>query len=1079
LQPKRAGRRQLLESNEAGSSRLQRIGVDSPESLMLRSECRNCENCEEIDEPLPTARLQGPAVKSTASEGHRTRKRQAQVMDDRRRPAPFRHRLARGIAWGVGACVLAFAPAFSSDFSEDFAGGKPSWRVESLGSGVRTTAHFRTRGTSPSGKYEYFRFTAATRGATVRILHPLPAAVAIEDVKLSLDWIANVRGATVYLQVVFPRHRDPATGQPLTALIVGDRYTTAGKWQTLRCHVADWQVRSRVRELRERFGNPRISSDGLYVNAAVVEFPTQPGTMHVGISDLRCGPIISPRPSVIRKVSATTSEDSPRLPHPAEFRLDRMRVRGYPFLPRITAYHGEKPVDLKQTGCNVIWIPRYNDQELVDELQRQGLWMTATPPGGPDERHKSPRLISTIDPFESATRSILFWMVGTRIPGSSKKELTNWVDRIRQADHRYDRPILGDVAGNEHVYSRYLSMLGVSRHILQTGFSFLQYRDWLIQKRKIARPGCFAWTWVQTEAAAGAGTYVVVEPEQIRLQVYAALSAGCRGIGYWKTTRLDGDRPGRAERRIAISLLNRELDLLAPWVSSGSVVGYNGFGVAESVKDTIGRRRIDFRSTPDEKFQRNALLNARLDREKRKRQQGAELRAAVIRSDYGTLLLPVWYETDAQFVPGQMAANNAKVTVNGVSDSASAWEITTTSVRSLVRERVAGGVQITLPKFDQTAAVIITSNRTLIEQLRRRVATIAPASGKLWVDLASRKFERVRTVDHVLEAMGHRQPDAPQLLHKALAMITEAKYALKQKDYDAARQASGNAMQLLRILQRAHWNDAVRRLTSPVGSPHAVCFQTLPEHWRMVRRLARSKPKSVYRLQSDQRRGFGSGPHRGPAEAGTPTAGNALPSGDFEDIETMIDAGWKHTQESHKAIRSVAELYPKAKQGSYSLRLVAAPIPGQEPPAYLSRPSVTVTSPPVAVRRGQIVQISGWARVATPIVGNLDGAVLYDTLGGYRRALRWKAGGDWGRFKLFREVREDGDFRVTMLLNGMGEIQFDDLQVRIFDHTGNMAKAAAPRDTAGNRSFLDRLPKLPLPSLPRFNIPRPTLPSWR
>jgi hypothetical protein len=978
-------------------------------------------------------------------------------MDGPHRPAPFRIGLALCCAW-----FAASLSAFAADFHEDFGGPKTSWRVDSLESGVRTAAHLRAKGTtSPSGKYEYLRFEGTARGAMVRLSHPLPAAVAIEDVKLSLDWISTVNGATVYLRVVFPAHRDPRTGRPLTALIEGDRYSTARKWQKLGCRITDRQIRSRVRELRERFGNRGISSDRAYVNGVVIAFLTDPGTVHVGICSLRCGPIIAPKAPAIRKVSATATDDSTRRPLPVEFRLDRMRVRGYPFLPRITAYHGESPADLKRSGCNVIWVPRYNDLELAAALERERLWMTATPPGGPDDRRKSGQMISTIEPFDAATRSILFWTVGTRIPASSRKELVSWVDRIRQADRRYDRPILGDVAANEHVFSRHVSLLGVSRHILQTGFSFRQYRDWLIQKRKIARPGSFVWTWVQTESAEGrianpsyegAGKGVVVEPEQIRLQVYAALSAGCRGIGYWKTTRLDGDEPGRAERRLAIALLNLELDLLAPWVSSGSVVERNGFSVTDSDTDTIGRRRIDFRSSPDEQFQRNSLLNARLDREKRRRRQGAELQAAVIRSDYGTLLLPVWYETDAQFVPGQMAANNAKVMVLGVSPSASAWEISTTGVRSLVRERVTGGVRITLPKFDQTAVVIITANRNLIEQLRRRVKSIAPASAALWIELAGRKFQRVRAVDGVLEKMGHRQADAPQLLHKARAMLTEAKFALKQKDYDTARQMSGNAMQLLRILQRAHWNDAVRRLTSPVSSPYAVCFQTLPEHWRMVRRLARGKP-------SDR--------------------GNVLRTGDFEDIEKMVADGWKHTQESHQGVRSVAELYPKAKQGNYSLRLVAAPIPGQEPPAYLPRPSVKVTSPPIAVRGGQIVQITGWVRVATPIVGSLDGAVLYDTLGGHRRALRWKAGGGWGRFKLFREVREKGEFRVSMQLNGMGEIQFDDLQVRIYDPPGADPQPP-PRDSAANRSLLDRLPKLPsLPSIPRFNIPRPTLPGWR
>ncbi|MCH8172179.1 MAG: DUF1501 domain-containing protein, partial [Proteobacteria bacterium] len=77
--------------------------------------------------------------------------------------------------------------------------------------------------------------------------------------------------------------------------------------------------------------------------------------------------------------------------------------------------------DLKKSGCNVIWIPQYDDRELVAALERHKLWITATPPGSPSKSRKSNRLIRTIEPFDSATRSILFWYVGTRIPTSERK----------------------------------------------------------------------------------------------------------------------------------------------------------------------------------------------------------------------------------------------------------------------------------------------------------------------------------------------------------------------------------------------------------------------------------------------------------------------------------------------------------------------------------------------------------------------------------------------------------------------------------------------------------------------------------
>ena len=54
-------------------------------------------------------------------------------------------------------------------------------------------------------------------------------------------------------------------------------------------------------------------------------------------------------------------------------------------------------------------------------------------------------------------------------------------------------------------------------------------------------------------------------------------------------------------------------------------------------------------------------------------------------------------------------------------------------------------------------------------------------------------------------------------------------------------------------------------------------------------------------------------------------------------------------------------------------------MPGQDPPTYLSRPSVTVASPAITVRSGQFVKISGWVRVAVPIVASLVQLLFFVT----------------------------------------------------------------------------------------------------
>ncbi|MFQ5731805.1 MAG: hypothetical protein ACE5KM_07610 [Planctomycetaceae bacterium] len=934
------------------------------------------------------------------------------------------------------------APAFpAKHFSEPFTGPKTSWTLRASRT-VRTRDHRRIRNAAVTRGYEFFQLESTRRGSRTILTHALPAAIVIADLRLSLRLIANRNGATVYVRVVFPGQRDPRDGGPLTALIEGERYTQAGKWQTLTGRVPDRKVRGRLRELREQLQRPGISSKDMFVDGVVIIVPSDPGVTQIGIAELKYGPIVSPAREAIRRVERTERADAK---HPAEFRLDRLRVRGFPFLPRIVAFHNERPDDLKAAGLNVAWIPRYDDNAAIASLRKAGLWITATPPGGPAAVGTARRPARPIDEFGRETRSILFWYFGTRIPESSQKRVVEWVDRVRRADRRFARPIMGDVAGIERIYSRYLPMLGTSRHALHTSLSLKQYRDWLIQRGKLARPGSFLWTWIQTEPAVDrpGASAVVVEPEQLRLQVYAALAAGCRGIGYWKTTRLDAKTPGAAERRLAISQLNLELDLLAPWITTGTVVVQRPFTIQERAGDRIGQRRLDFFATDPK--QRDALLRRREDRIRRKKALGGELEAAVIRSDYGTLLLPIWYEQNAQFTPGRMTANNARIIVHGISRSASAWEVTTTGIRSLKPERVTGGIRITIPRFDQTAAVILTANLDLIEQLRKRIRDIAPRSARILVELARKKYERVRRLDAELARLDRRQTDAPQILRKAAVFLGDAKYALDHRDYDAARLKSGNTMQLLRILQRAHWNDAARRFASGVCSPQTLCFQTLPEHWRLVSRFGQSRGEA-----SD----------------------NLLRSGDFEDIDTMIAEGWKHTQNPHPAIRAVAELFPKGKQGSYSLRLVAAPRPGRDQPKLLEKPSVTVTSPPMTVRSGQIVHISGWVKVATPIVGNLDGALLYESLAGVRGALRWNSESGWKRFTLLREVKTSGEMRITLMLKGMGEIRFDDLRVTVHQPLAEDAPTP-PREPPTRRGPLNLLDRFPgLPSLRRLGLRR-------
>ena len=204
-------------------------------------------------------------------------------------------------------------------------------------------------------------------------------------------------------------------------------------------------------------------------------------------------------------------------------------------------------------------------------------------------------------------------------------------------------------------------------------------------------------------------------------------------------------------------------------------------------------------------------------------------------------VIPLWYESGAQFQPGQMATGGVSFVVRGV-EHARAWEVTTTRVRPLdINQPVPGGTEFRLPRMDQFAFVVITNDIEWEAMLTQRMRTQQQRSARLWVELARARIDRVRPTHEQLQRLARKKvSDGDAILRSASQRLDEAEVHLQEQRYDDARELSRFSLQLLRKLQRAHWENAVADLTSPVSSPHTVCFETLPDHWRMIASIGRS-----------------------------------------------------------------------------------------------------------------------------------------------------------------------------------------------------------------------------------------------
>lgn len=876
-------------------------------------------------------------------------------------------------------------------FREGFNGSETIWRFDGSAPPPTLVAHSRTsRATHDGGPAEEFVFSTPELEPAQKLVLSVPPALVFDEVIAALWVQSNRTGVRLGVRIRFPHQIDPRTRQPLSMDLLGDPYSTAGPWQLLRCQTSDRTMDEQLLRLRNQIvrwtGRPDLDTREPYIDAVIIQLELQPGTTRLVVDELSLGPVVSPANAAVAGTAAggDAAGENPRF----TIRDDQMLLDGRPFLPLITAYHGEGVDELAACGFNVVWIARYDDTPLLTALAGAGLFAMAEPPRAPGEGAAvEPAGAVGLLPLTEHTAQVLLWNLGTRIPPGQLRDKVEWIDLVREADHHRARPVVLDVTGAEREFHRHVDLLGSSRHILHTSTAPREYLELLLARKSLALQNKPSLTHIQTEPA-GANRLTrgegqaepVVEPEQIWMQSLAALSAGYKAISYWKTESVTGNAPAANETRLAITLCNMQVRLLEPWLASGKVV------------DIVP-----------------ASMNGGTPVPARKRAAAADsdIQVAIIRSRDCTLLLPVWHESGAQFQPGAMFAGEVSFLIPPVGDNARAWEVTTTGVSALPQThyaRVAGATRIRLTDFDQFTAVLLTPDQASVESIWRQVQAVRQEAARHWIDLAAAKLARVTTVHTELEQLAPPVRNATAALADARRRIEQAETEFARGSYDEARRISRYALRATRAVQRRHWENAASPLASGVSSPHTICFQTLPDHWRMVAAIGA-------RRASDE---------------------NLLRSGEFEDPDTVLAGGWDHVQTDARGVSAYSQLYGHAAQGKYCLRLVAEPLNPSLPVAELPDAAIQWISPPIDVYTGQIVLITGKVQLEQPVTGGADGLMIYESVKGTVGALRWKQptdGGKWQPFQLIREIHQSGPLRVSLELRGLGDVRIDDLRV--------------------------------------------------
>ncbi len=910
------------------------------------------------------------------------------------------------VALWVCLCAPGTA-ARGESYIEGFEGESKSWQILRGSSRTNVLRQSRTTAIQHGGQSsEALLIETYANDGTATLVHKLPPAIRFDELKASVWVWSDHPGMQAAVRVRLPNQPDQRTGQTLVVDVYGEIHQGNGQWQQLSVDLSDRNFEETMRrvrnELNRRLGIRAANDEGAYVEQFSLRLPEGTGeraTWKLAIDDLEMTPVVAPQAQGVT-LEASGESLGPRI----RIGDDRVLLDGVPFFPRFIAYHGESSETLQKSLCNVVWVPDYEDRNLLQQLNDAGLGVMATPPQ-PDLETESADQAGLL-PFTAQTDPILLWMLDVQIPSSRLQQASAWAEMVRDADHARARPIMADVVGKEREYDRELSLLGVSRSILHTSKTPRIYAESLDQRMRMGLPGKPKFTLIPTSPAAelmasrpARCSVPIVEPEQIWMQSMVAIAAGFKGIGFLTLDSLESTALGAEERRRAIEIQNLQIELLEPWLATAKVLQLADVQVGNTTQSTrFGQSALFSRWDKRPGITDNSPAAA----------VARQIRATVLECDQGLIILVNWLEDDAQYQPSRMVARDVHLLVNR--DIVQASELTTTSLdeHTLSLKEIAGGTEITLRELNQFAVLLVTlsSDRQAKETLAAQQNLMRPQASEAWVTLGRAKLSRVRDVHHqLLKLDTPLVTNAEAVLRNASNLVDQAEKLHKAGRYTEVEKPVRMALADLRDLAWTHWKIAVRGEKSPASSPHTICFQTLPDHWRMKQALKQSAAVSE----------------------------NLLNSGNFDDGDSVL-VGWTSSSAlpEESPIQTTAAL--EGPSGASCLHMGAATpaVRGAGPLNSLEQTPVSTNSPALPVSSGQIIRVQGRIRIRQPIEATTDGFLIYDSLAGTAGALRFREptpNGDWQEFEYYREVARSGEMRLFFELKGLGDVWLDDLQV--------------------------------------------------
>jgi hypothetical protein len=690
-----------------------------------------------------------------------------------------------------------------ADFQDTFESSEVAWQLRHSDCQAKITIQERQFRNAHSGAGCEFVQIEMSRGTYAHLTYSIPPVRVIDELQPGL-WIkSNRMSLQIMARVILPRTIDPKSGKPLKFLIHGSQYELAGQWQRLsikRCREA---MMRQIPSLRSQFGST-VNPKQAFIDMIVLNTYGGIGSTSIWTDDLRIATPItgyvspnqnqpaaelstgSPVASAAYIKNGSTTENS------VQVKGNLLLVDKRPFFARIIEYNGEPFQWLQKLGFNTIALKDQPTAHQIKEATRLGMWLTIPPANR-----------SAGQPVRTTADRCLAFDLGDHLTHRHLAASRQMISSIHDLELRGMPLITAAPSGELNSYSRQCDVLRLPWNPIYQSVNLNSATRSLRERASRLQHGTSYWTTISTQPPTtligqwtAFGTQHLfprnIEPEQIRFLVFSAIASGTRGLYFRSWSRLDAPDTSTEIRSNTLELINREIQLIQPWLAGGVYLG-----------------DLDTNTT--------------------------DVRTSMWQTDRAKLLILLRSSARQQFVTSPTKSKSFSFDVPGTPVTYRPYYLHRDGPKTLQSAR-GNQIHLSMQKDERISLVVLTADQLVRDYLYEQTSLERRREAHLRLKVVIDRHSQFKQISASVPPAS--QPEqAKQTLRIAEQHLSQAQALLNSGDRTGANQFTEKADQSLRQLRWDLWNQAVRFFPTPVSSPYCIGFQTLPNHWELVEQM--------------------------------------------------------------------------------------------------------------------------------------------------------------------------------------------------------------------------------------------------